>query len=424
MAFHRATTEMASIAYDSIVFNTNAFYNRPAPSPYVSFGVGGGLALVTLLYWYMCRWNTVRKAYAIKKAPRTLVLRTFISTWADNDDPVFTILRGTAQAMVLLGGFQWNYQLTFIVMICYYAVISFGDSLRVLLSLREVGSLEDLVVVSKRDQAKLAASLKAKKDGSSTIDLPTNNVYEDISQNFIVVLMVFITQVVLISFVSVDIYRADTMSTLDGTSNVPIVGTLGSWLVYCLGIFMQAVYILGPKTSFGTSEQNPHFWLLLLISAKKSGARCSWQDPIEDKERSRTLRSNDLMLWTRFFMSFLINGVGFHILVHALPIQVAGQRNLTGIVFRAVGMIYLVDLDDAPGTKLTVGEGRSPPFTGKSQDNDDSPPSSTEVVVESKTQELLAAAREKAEALHLQLEADLAELMKKHTTVDKGAYSV
>lgn len=52
-------------------------------------------------------------------------------------------------------------------------------------------------------------------------------------------------------------------------------------------------------------------------------------------------------------MSFIINGVGFHILVHALPIQVAAQSSLTGVVFRAVGMLYLVDLDDTPGYTLT-----------------------------------------------------------------------
>jgi hypothetical protein len=55
-------------------------------------------------------------------------------------------------------------------------------------------------------------------------------------------------------------------------------------------------------------------------------------------------------------MSFIINGVGFHILVSALPVQVAGQGSLTGVVFRAVGMLYLVDLDDTPGFTLTIVE--------------------------------------------------------------------
>lgn len=53
-------------------------------------------------------------------------------------------------------------------------------------------------------------------------------------------------------------------------------------------------------------------------------------------------------------MSYLINGVGFHILVHALPIQVAAQSSFTSVVFRAVGMMYLVDLDDTPGYTLTI----------------------------------------------------------------------
>jgi hypothetical protein len=53
-------------------------------------------------------------------------------------------------------------------------------------------------------------------------------------------------------------------------------------------------------------------------------------------------------------MSFLINGIGYHILVQALPVQVAQQTSLTGFVLRAVGMMYLVDMDDTPGYKLTV----------------------------------------------------------------------
>jgi len=53
-------------------------------------------------------------------------------------------------------------------------------------------------------------------------------------------------------------------------------------------------------------------------------------------------------------MSFLVNGIGYHILVHALPVQVAQQTSLTGFALRAVGMMYLVDMDDSTGYKLTV----------------------------------------------------------------------
>lgn len=102
-------------------------------------------------------------------------------------------------------------------------------------------------------------------------------------------MMVFITQFLLITFVVVDVIEKETHSALDGTGGVPVCGTLGGWLIYLLGIFMQTVYILGPKTSFGTSEQNPHYWLQLLLSSKKSGAKCKWYDPVEDKVRFRNL---------------------------------------------------------------------------------------------------------------------------------------
>jgi hypothetical protein len=135
-----------------------------------------------------------------------------------------------------------------------------------------------------------------------------------------------------------------------------VVGTLGSWGFYVLGIFMSTVYILGPKTAFGQSEQNPAYWIQLLIAAKATGARVTWFDPVANEQKEREIKPGDIRIWTRFIMSYLINGVGFHVLVHALPIQVATQSSLTGVVIRAVGMMYLVDLDDTSGYKLTIVE--------------------------------------------------------------------
>lgn len=117
---------------------------------------------------------------------------------------------------------------------------------------------------------------------------------------------------------------------------------------------MACVYLLGPNTNFGQSEQNPAFWLQLLLSSKQTNTKVTWFDPVHNETRSRILHSMDWRIWIRFLMSFLINGVGFHILVHALPIQIAGQSSLTGVVFRAVGMMYLVDLDDTPGYDMTL----------------------------------------------------------------------
>jgi len=200
------------------------------------------------------------------------------------------------------------------------------------------------VVVSKRDKKFLLNSLRLKSEGRASVELSSGNVYEDVTRNAWVVVMVFITQVVLISFVVRDIFNSEYQSTLDGTSNVPLLSTLGSWLVYLLGIFMQCVYLLGPNTNFGTSEQNPHFWLQLLLASKSSGVKCKWTDEVTGEDRDRQLWPSDFRLWLRFFMSFLINGVGFHCLIHALPVQVAAQSSLTGVVFRSVGLVYIVDL--------------------------------------------------------------------------------
>jgi hypothetical protein len=134
----------------------------------------------------------------------------------------------------------------------------------------------------------------------------------------------------------VDVYNAQTVSCRDRSSNCPTVGTFGSWGFYVLGIFMACVYLLGPKTAFGQSEQNPAYWIQLLIAAKRTGAKVSWFDPIQNQTFYSTLSPNDHRLWVRFFMSFLINGVGFHILVHALPIQGSFFRSKTEVGCRKI----------------------------------------------------------------------------------------
>lgn len=153
----------------------------------------------------------------------------------------------------------------------------------------------------------------------------------------------------------IDILQDNTATCLDGTKGCPIAGTLGSWCFFILGIFMALVFQLGPKTNFGESEQNPAYWLRLLLVSKHEGTHLTYVDDVKGNVETKiTVNRGDFIIWLRFILSFLINGVGFHILVHALPLQIASQSSLTGVVFRAVGMMYLVDLDDTPGYKLTV----------------------------------------------------------------------
>lgn len=203
----------------------------------------------------------------------------------------------------------------------------------------------------------------------------------------------------------VDIFDGSLHSCPDGTAGCPVVGTLGSWSFYVLGIFMACVFLLGPKTSFGQSEQNPAFWMQLLLFMKATGSKVSWHDPTVELTKSRYLSAGDWRVWVRFLMSFFINGVGFHILVHALPIQVAGQSSLTGVVFRAVGMLYLVDLDDTPGYTLTFTDANDEEIKaaglakdGNNDRNEGTDYSSDELVMTS-VEQIIQEARNKLDVL-------------------------
>jgi len=257
--------------------------------------------------------------------------RAWISAFIDNDSPVYTITKMVAQSFNFLGGLQYNYQLVFSVMLGYFTLESTLDSLRVLLAFQEANSLSDVVLTSSALSSMVRGN-KEKSQHREMVQLKPNNVYEDLSRDRLIVIMVFITQVVLIAFVVCDIvvrrlclwrsrnkltilylytqvadvFRSETHSCLDGTSGCPVVGTLGSWGFYVLGIFMACVFMLGPKTSFGKSEQDPAFWLQLFLVSKER-SKCTWFEPTTDLTESRLLRSSDWRIWGRFVMNFLIN---------------------------------------------------------------------------------------------------------------------
>ena len=119
--YHRATavlSESATELYDAVVFNNpSRLYNQPAPEPLVSFVVGGVLSVLTALYWYRYRWTRVSNSIQDQQETNSLTIRTMISTLADNDEPLFTILRVSSQSMLFLGGFQYDYRLTFSIML-------------------------------------------------------------------------------------------------------------------------------------------------------------------------------------------------------------------------------------------------------------------------------------------------------------------
>jgi hypothetical protein len=106
--------------------------------------------------------------------------------------------------------------------------------------------------------------------------------------------------------------------------------------------------------SYGKKEHDPVFWLKLFLMTKHTRSVISWKDPLTDQTRTMQLRKNDWRIWTRFVMSFIINSICFHFLLHVLPIQIASKSSIMGVVFSSVGMIYLVDLDDTSGSTMTL----------------------------------------------------------------------
>jgi hypothetical protein len=133
----------------------------------------------------------------------------------------------------------------------------------------------------------------------------------------------------------------------------------------------------------------------LLLTAKSAGGggmTVSWYDPVKERNFRYEVSHSDWSLWLRFFMSFLVNGVGFHVLVHALPIQVAAQSTFLMVVFRSVGMMHLVDMDDTAGYTLRLEESSSDQSKKQQQEEQ-------EEDLAAQTQKILDEARAKLDAL-------------------------
>ena len=71
---------------------------------------------------------------------------------------------------------------------------------------------------------------------------------------------------------------------------------------------MAGVVLLGPKTNFGESEQNPAYWMQLLLYLKANRGQVQWTNAKTGQKEVRYLTHNDWRIWTRFAMSFIVRG--------------------------------------------------------------------------------------------------------------------
>jgi hypothetical protein len=301
-AFETGFVTNSKKTYETLEFaDPFSLYDKEAPDVLVTFGIGAVLVVAMVIMWAL-RYADKKKAFPADKITYWIQVRAMISAAIDNDNPIYTIVKITAQSFMFLAGIQIDYHTAFIVMLLFFTLESSLDTFRTLLCVYEYAGPEDVILTS--------ADLKKDITDPNSTQLQPTNVYEDLSRVGYLVVMVFCTQFMLISFVVVDILNSSTHNCPDGTAGCPVGGTMGSWLFYCLGIFMAGVVLLGPKTNYGESEQNPAFWMQLLLNLKANRSRVQWMDTKSGEMEVRTLYRNDWRIWTRFAMSFIINGIG------------------------------------------------------------------------------------------------------------------
>lgn len=220
MTFARTLTAKASDVYATVVFNSNEIYNEPAPEFYVAFIIGGVFSVLGFFLWT----RRLKRIRADLGRPLTgsLPLRTAISAFIDNDEPFYAIVKMAAQSFLFLGGLQLDFRVAFFAMLGFFALESTADSLRVLLAFNEAHDFSDCVVTSNS----LRRQMK-----KTTMTLQPTNVYEDVGRDMTIVVMVFITQFLLITFVVRILYRAQFRIAL---LRLSIIGSLTVRTLPCI----------------------------------------------------------------------------------------------------------------------------------------------------------------------------------------------
>lgn len=353
------------------------WFQYPAPSFRCTFGVWVVMAVWTMIRFTQ-RIRRSKEKFGEAKFKGSLRFCAQISAYMDNDDPTFAVLRLATKSLFFLGLLQIDYNKGFLIMLVILSCECGLDFVRILLAFWNCRSLRQLQATSIDEVQQIRAATQ----------LEPTNVYEDITRPLALSLMVFTVQSLLIAIVLWDAYTTNLRTCFDGTGTnlCPMLASTGSYCLYILGTFMACVFYVGPLNSYGKKEHDPVFWLKLFLMAKQSRSVISWTDAATEQVQMMNLRRNDLRIWLRCFMSFYVNSMCFHFLLHVLPIQIASKAAIISVVFSSVGMIYLVDLDDTSGATMTL---LSQPGERVRNDPEDGSASTAGVIFESVKQKLL-----------------------------------
>ncbi|CAJ1932031.1 unnamed protein product [Cylindrotheca closterium] len=334
------------------------WFQRPCPSSEVTLIVAGMLFVWTAILFHQRVDRIKTKLRGIGPQPDdyqddhfvgSLRICSLISAYMDHhEDPGFAILRLGTKAILFLGLMQRNFQHGFLIMLAVLFVECSLNTARILLVYQNCKSIDSVQPLADDEAYDIT--------GDNARQLEPTNVQEDLTRPFALAVLVFLTQIVLIGLVLDDTYLTTTRTCFNGTTGCLMLTSLGSYCLYLMGTFMTCVYYVGPTNSYGSKELNPTFWLKLFLM-NKNRVMFEWEDlGGSGEERTLELEAKHWTLWVRFAMSFLVNEVGFTMLLYVLPVKVAGQATIMGVVFQALGMVYLVDLDNCTGNVLTLVE--------------------------------------------------------------------
>jgi len=393
--------QTSSELYDKIEWGIDIpFQYGRAPAPVVAFILGFICSIIVVLQ-IRNRFGVIRKILEDKyelndgELSRSMTRRAFLAALMDGGDPMYTIMTQTATNLIFLGGFQLHYETTYAIMCIYYIFVSAIDLSRIFLTTSEFDSLRDFVVSVKRSSSPSGKTVKfhnIQDINKTTLTINPRNVYQNMALNGLLIAIVFVAQVVLFSFVMWDTIKAQSTCLNLGENksfaeqgftdlgyNCPITGMTISYMLYVVGILLQCAFLLGPGNDHGHPQLDPTFWTAVLLSCKQDRAEVSWMRPNGfgmqgSRKKSCTLGRNDFRLWLRLTLSFIVNGFGFRVLLHSLPIQLASRKNLLQIIFQALGVIYVAKLDDARGVTLTLTDfvaEKNTAYTTKKKDGDD-----------------------------------------------------
>jgi len=353
-----------TLIYDKVDFRLpGLLISQRAPHPIISILLGLffiGCTLFTYQVRFRNNLRLLRESYDLGKGVwESTFTRTFLSALMDGDDATYTVMSNFAIQFLFLGGFQLSYTMTYQILMLVMGVTALGELIRIYLAYRQYDSLRDLVVTYKIRNKKEKMTLdntNINQYNRAIVDYTPDNVYQNLSRNAAMITVVFLSQAILISFVVFDAMQKTRIKCFEtGEKNCPVVGTLGSWLLFILGMLLQNVYLLGPNGGFGKSQQDPGFWLVALLSVKNdAGSSYSWKSvrglaSFGEQNVVIQCSKNDIRIWFRLLVDTIINGFGYRVLFHSLPILLASRPTVRLVVFIAIGVLYIARLDDAHG---------------------------------------------------------------------------